>query len=176
MIRERTGCPLQLLRAAGPRAATIAERSVVCVHELRVCWFTGSQLWRSDGLVDDRVVNRRILLVEPDRRVALALEETIRDAGDCVVGRATRIADAARKVVALQPDLALVDRELEDEATGAHALDDLPIVWLRRDEDRREPRFAQHTQVAIDVDPPELAVIVERACRATTVRSPRPSR
>lgn len=115
-------------------------------------------------------MKRRILLVEPDRRAALALEGTIRAAGDRVIGRATRLEDAVRKAIALQPDLALIDIELGDEEPGARALDDLPIVWLCRGTDQEEARRAQDTRIAIDVDAPELAVIVELACRASLVR------
>lgn len=114
-------------------------------------------------------MSRRLLLVEHDRRVALALEQTLAGAGAHVVGRATHREDALRKKLTLEPDVFLVDVAIPGDglelayAIAAH--DDVPIVFLIRDTPTVERVCGHCLCVRIDVDVGELALAIELACR-----------
>jgi DNA-binding response OmpR family regulator len=110
-------------------------------------------------------MHRRILLVEHDRRAALALADTIRRAGDQLVGRATRLDDALRKVSALAAELVLVDVAIASDAVEAlRARCRVPVLWLA-DRTSHDPSSILGPHVPLDVGAPELAVMIELLCR-----------
>ncbi len=126
-------------------------------------------------------MSRRLLLVEHDRRAALALERTLSSVGVHIVGRATHLEDALRKTLTLEPDVVLVDVAIPGDGLElAHAIaarDDVPIVFLVRDASTAERVCSHRLCVRIDVDVAELAVAIELACRLhprdrTAVRTP----
>ena len=119
-------------------------------------------------MVDDDGMQRRILLVEHDRRAALALAGTVTRAGDHVVGRATHLEDALRKVAALAPELVLVDVAITSD--GARASEVLRArcgvpVLLVADRTRVDLSSLDGPHVGLDVAVPELAVMIELLCR-----------
>jgi len=110
-------------------------------------------------------MQRRILLVEHDRRAALTLADTIARAGDKLVGRATRLEDALRKVTALAPEIVLVDVEIASLPVEAlRARCGLPVLLLA-DRTSHDLSSIPGPNVARDVGAPELAVMIELLCR-----------
>ena len=109
-------------------------------------------------------MQRRILLVEHDRRAALAMSRTITRAGDHVVGRATGVRDALRKATALGAELLLVDVAI---ASDAFASLSVPVLLLA-DRTSHDLERIRGPHVALDVGAPELAVMIELLCRDGT--------
>jgi hypothetical protein len=106
-------------------------------------------------------MQRRILLVEHDRRAALAMSRTITGAGDHVVGRATRVDDALRKATALGAELLVVDAAI---ASDAFASLRVPVLLLA-DRTSHDLERIRGPHVALDVGAVELAVMIELLCR-----------
>jgi DNA-binding response OmpR family regulator len=79
----------------------------------------------------DRV---RVLLVEDDALIALALEATLADAGCRIVGPFPSVAAALRAIAQEPVDCALLDVNLGGEMTfpvaDALTAADVPFVWL----------------------------------------------
>ena len=127
-----------------------------------------------DGDADADVdgMQRRILLVEPDRRAALALALTIRRAGDQLVGRATRVDDALRKVTTLEPELALVDTTIASEALATLRARCRVPVLLVADRAAHDLSSIIGPHVALDVGAAELAVMIELLCRGASDAMP----
>jgi len=63
----------------------------------------------------------KVLIVEDEPIVAHDLKEIAETSGQEVVGLAARVSDA-RSLAPLKPELALVDLNLKDGATGPHIL------------------------------------------------------
>lgn len=63
----------------------------------------------------DALLGRRVLIVEDDPFIALALEETLTDFGLVVAGAARNIAQALRLAQTADIDLALLDVNIGDE-------------------------------------------------------------
>lgn len=113
-------------------------------------------------------MSRSVVLVEHDRRTALALEETLIAAGSRVIARSTHLDDALRKVVALRPDVAIVDAAIPDGLALAHAIQQstqTAIVMVVDGEDMTARERTDPWCVAIDATAAELAVTIELACR-----------
>jgi PAS domain S-box-containing protein len=82
------------------------------------------------------MLKARILVVEDERLVALALEQCLKAIGHEVVALATTSQEAVRKAVELEPDLVLMDIRLKGEVDGIEAAVRIhdsfgtPIVYL----------------------------------------------
>ena len=80
--------------------------------------------------------DRNILIVEDEVIIAMALEDSLRDFGYTIAGRATNGADAVRLAIENEPDLALVDIRLNGEMDGIEAANricrrlDIPVIFL----------------------------------------------
>ncbi|HDQ08457.1 MAG TPA: response regulator [Methanoculleus sp.] len=80
--------------------------------------------------------DRNILIVEDEVIIAMALEDSLRDFGYRIAGRATNGADAVRLAIENEPDLALVDIRLNGEMDGIEAANricrrlDIPVIFL----------------------------------------------
>lgn len=66
----------------------------------------------------------RILIVEDDALIALAIEDILTDAGHTVVGLAPSKTQASRLAQQTHPDLALIDLRLADGMTGLDLMRD----------------------------------------------------
>lgn len=114
------------------------------------------------------VMNRRVLLVEPDRRAALRLEALVAAAGDRVVSRATHPRHVLAKAAAFQPEIALLDLDMPEAREAALAIrtvGEIPIVWIIGDTDSFAPVRADGPCVRRDVGVPELALTIELTSR-----------
>jgi CheY-like chemotaxis protein len=121
----------------------------------------------SPRATDEAGMHRQVLLVEHDRRVALALERTLLQAGDRVVARATRSSDALTKATTVAADVILFDLAIPDGLIGLAALraaTDIPIVLIADPADAELPRVHGRC-VPRGVAAPELAVAIELVCR-----------
>lgn len=84
----------------------------------------------------DDLTDRSILIVEDEVIIAMALEDSLRDFGYTIAGRATNGADAIRLAIEKEPDLALVDIRLDGEMDGIEAANricrrlDIPVIFL----------------------------------------------
>lgn len=82
------------------------------------------------------MLKARILVVEDERLVALALEQCLKAIGHDVVALVTTGQEAVRKAVELEPDLVLMDIRLKGEVDGIEAAVRIhdnfgtPIVYL----------------------------------------------
>jgi len=91
----------------------------------------------------DDLTDRKILIVEDEVIIAMALEDSLRDFGYKIAGRATNGADAIRLAIENEPDLALVDIRLNGEMDGIEAANricrrlDIPVIFLTAYSDDR---------------------------------------
>lgn len=65
----------------------------------------------------------RIVVIENNALVAMAMDDTLTDAGHLVVGIAGRVEIGTEIILKSRPDLLLVDLKLAKEATGADLID-----------------------------------------------------
>ena len=85
---------------------------------------------------EDDLKDRRILIVEDEVIIAMALEDSLRDFGYKIAGRATNGADAIRLAIETSPDLALIDIRLDGDMDGIEAANricrrlDIPVIFL----------------------------------------------
>lgn len=81
-------------------------------------------------------MQQRIMIVEDERIVALDLKNSLTHLGYEVVGMASRGSDAIQLAGSLQPDMILMDINLEDEMDGTEAAStifqrwQLPVIFL----------------------------------------------
>ena len=115
------------------------------------------------------IMNRSVVLVQPDRRTALALEDAVTRAGSRVIARATHLEDAVRKVVALRPDVAIVDAAIPGDGVAlGHAIRQsrhTAIVIVTDENVEAVRERADRWCVSVDATAAELAVTIELACR-----------
>lgn len=114
-------------------------------------------------------MDRRILLVEHDRRCALSLERTLAAAGERVVARATHAEDTLRKIAALSPEIVLIDVDVPGDglalAASIRARTDIAVVMLAADEAAAERAQSERWCVGVDAGVAAIAVTIELAYR-----------
>lgn len=79
------------------------------------------------------LTDAKILIVEDEVIIAMALEDSLLDFGYRVAGRATTGQRAVELAMETEPDLALIDIRLNGDMDGVEAAEDLPTPEDSRD-------------------------------------------
>ena len=115
-------------------------------------------------------MNMRILIVEDETLVALALEDVLRERGHDVIAIADDIA-TARSAASLKPDIALVDLNLRDGPTGAAigrqlaAAHGVTVVYLTANPEGVGGRSGALGVITKPCDDEDIARVVDFAAR-----------
>lgn len=120
------------------------------------------------------MIRSRVLIIEDEPLIAMALEQLMTDMGHSIVGMAATEAQAVRIVAANPPDLVLADIQLADGSSGIDAVNrilavnDVPVIFITGYPERLltgllpEPAFL----VAKPFDPDVVAATVGQALLA----------
>ncbi len=120
------------------------------------------------------MIRSRVLIIEDEPLIAMALEQLMTDMGHSIVGMAATEAQAVAIVAANPPDLVLADIQLADGSSGIDAVNrilavnDVPIIFITGYPERLltgllpEPAFL----IAKPFDPDVVAATVGQALLA----------
>lgn len=120
------------------------------------------------------MIRSRVLIIEDEALIAMALEQLMTDMGHSIVGMAATEAQAIAIVAANPPDLVLADIQLADGSSGIDAVNrilavnDVPIIFITGYPERLltgllpEPAFL----IAKPFDPDVVAATVGQALLA----------